>query len=91
MLTFFKVLEGALTQLESEEGVEPQEVTEVEVELGTMVNTQHACVNFPEWNYMCFTYGDWREGDFIGYRTDKCYYCGKDEEEGHDCLNAEVA
>lgn len=90
MLTFFKTLETALAHLEDTEGVEPHEVHEVDIDI-TACNTQCACVNFPEHNYMCFTWSDWREGDFIGYRTDKCYYCGKDEEEGHDCLNAEVA
>lgn len=78
MLTFFKVLESALTHLEDIEGVEPHEVHEVEIDI-TAFNTQHACVEFPEHNYMCFTYGDWREGDFIGYRTNECYHCGKEK------------
>jgi len=86
MLTFFKVLEGALTHLEDEEGVEPHEVHEVEIDI-TACNTQCACVSFPEYNYMCFTWSDWREGAFIGIRTDKCYYCGK---EACEC-EAEVA
>lgn len=78
MLTFFKVLETALAHLEDTEGVEPHEVHEADIDI-TAFNTQCACVNFPEHNYMCFTYSDWRPGDFIGYRTDQCYYCGKEE------------
>ncbi len=78
MLTFFKVLEGALAHLEDVETIYPDEVHEVEIEI-TAFNTQHACVNFPEHNYMCFTYSDWREGDFIGFRTNECYYCGKEK------------
>lgn len=79
MLTFFKVLEGALAYLEDVEGVEPQEVNEVEIDLYILGQTQCCTVEFAEHNYMCFTYSDWREGDFIGYRTDQCYYCGKEE------------
>lgn len=79
MLTFFKVLETALTHLEDTAGVEYHEVHEVEIDLSTIGQTQCYTVNFPEHNYMCFTYSDWREGDFIGYRTNECYYCGKEE------------
>lgn len=78
MLTFFKVLETALAHLEAEEGVEPHEVHEVDIDI-TACNTQCAHVNFPEHNYMCFTWSDWREGAFIGYRTNECYYCGEEE------------
>lgn len=49
---------------------------------------QHTCVNFSKQNYKCFTYSDWREGTFIGYRTDECYTCGKKIEDAHECLNA---
>ncbi len=92
MITFFKALEGALAHLEDVEGVEAQEVHEVDIDI-TACNTQCCMVNFPEWNYMCFTYSDWQEGDFIGYRTDECYYCGKKTEDDQDCLclEAEIA
>lgn len=81
MLTFFSVLEGALNELEENEGVQPDEVHEVDIDLCVIGKTQCASVNFSEWNYMCFTYSDWQPGDFIGYRTDKCYYCSKNMEE----------
>ncbi len=72
MLTIFKVLEGALAHLEDTEGVESQDVHEVEVEVEEQITgRQCASVSFPEHNYMCFTYDDWREGDFIGVRTDQ--------------------
>jgi hypothetical protein len=67
MLTIFEVLEGALNHLEDLEGIDPHEVHDVEIEISEM-STQCACVEFPEHNYMCFTYGDWRKGDFIGFR-----------------------
>ena len=86
MITFFKVLEGALAHLEDIEGIEAHEVHEAEIELCSVITTQCCIVSFPEYYYMCFTYSDWRPGEFIGYRTDKCYYCGEDEEEGHDCI-----
>ena len=76
MLTLFNVLEGALNELESVEGVQPDEVNEVEVELFNL-GTQGAKVEFSEWNYTCFTYENWLPGDFIGFRTDECYHCGK--------------
>ena len=78
MLTFFNVLEGALAHLEEEEGVESHEVREVEIDISAF-STQCACVTFPEYNYMCFTWSDWRPGAFIGYSTNECYYCGKVE------------
>ncbi len=92
MEKLFNILKGALEYLELDEDIFPEEVHEVEIELFTLWKTQGCIVTFPEWNYMCFTYSDWRPGDFIGYRTDTCYYCGKKMEEDHDCLKkAEVA
>ena len=91
MLNIFEILAGALEYLENDEGIEAHEVTEVEIEIFTLWKIQGCIITFPEWNYMCFTYSDWRPGDFIGYRTDECYYCGKQMEENHDCLKVEVA
>lgn len=69
MLKLFKVLEGALSHLEEEQGIDPNEVHEVEVELCTIGQTHCGHVNFPDHNYMAFTYSSWREGDFIGVKV----------------------
>ncbi len=70
MLTFFSVLEGALDYLEIDQGISADEVHEVDIELYGMFS-QGAVVRFPEHNYMCFTYNNWRKGDFIGYRINE--------------------